>query len=151
ALRDGPEEVHREEDPDDGDSDVDGPLELRVLLRLADAERQREGSGDDDRLPAPEVDVRQAIGEDPRLQETLARVVDGREDRVAGEGEDGRVRVKRAQPAEGELRQAEAEFGANQHQGEPKPYESGYRGPEDRRHDELAGDRIVVGKILCAP
>ena len=35
------EEVRGEDDPHHGDGDVDGPLELRVLLRLAVAERQR--------------------------------------------------------------------------------------------------------------
>src|SRR5690606_30545900 len=49
ALRDGPEEVDGEEDPDNCDSNVDRPLELRVFLRLAHAERQSESGADNDR------------------------------------------------------------------------------------------------------
>jgi hypothetical protein len=60
-LREGPEEVDREHHPDDRDRDVDRPLELGVLLALRDAERQRDRRGDDDRLPAPEVELGQEV------------------------------------------------------------------------------------------
>ncbi len=73
-------------------------------LRLRDAEGQRERRGDDDQLPAPEVEVAERVAEHARLEQALARVVDGGEDRVAREGEDGSVGVQRPQAAKRELR-----------------------------------------------
>ena len=90
------EEVDREDDPDHRDRDVDRPLELGVFLALREAERQRDRGRDDDRLPAPEVDPAQAVAPHARLEQPLRRVVDAREERVAGEREDHGVRVQRA-------------------------------------------------------
>jgi hypothetical protein len=56
ALRSVPKKLTpKKPDPDDGDREVDGPLELGVLLALRDAEGQRDARRDDDQLPAPEV------------------------------------------------------------------------------------------------
>ncbi len=79
ALGDGAEDVDREDDPHHRDGDVDRPLELGVLLALGDAQRQGDGGGDDDQLPAPEVDGAQGPGEHPGFQEALYRVVDAGE------------------------------------------------------------------------
>ncbi len=43
-------------------------------------ERQRQRGGDDDRLPAPEVKAAQRVAPHARLEQALARVVDGGED-----------------------------------------------------------------------
>jgi hypothetical protein len=43
--------------PDHRNGDVDRPLELGVLLALRDAEGQGDRRGDDDELPAPEVEL----------------------------------------------------------------------------------------------
>ena len=87
----------------DRDREIDRPLELRVLLALRESERQRDRGRHDDRLPAPEVDLREPL-DGPRLEQALRRVVDRRKDAVAGECEDHRVRVQRSQAAEREVR-----------------------------------------------
>jgi hypothetical protein len=57
-----PEEVGGEDDPDDGDGDVDGPDELGVFLAAGEAQRQGDGRRDDDELPAPEVEGGEEVG-----------------------------------------------------------------------------------------
>ena len=52
-LHDRAEEDDGIGDPDDGDQQVDRPLELRVLLRGREAERQRDRRGDDHEPASP--------------------------------------------------------------------------------------------------
>ena len=101
ALRERPEEVDREHHPHERDREIDRPLELRVLLALREAERERDRSGDDDRLPAEEMDSREPIVGESGLQEPLRGVVDTREHHVPHEREDHRVGVQRAQSPKG--------------------------------------------------
>ena len=98
------EEVDREDHPQDRDHDVEHPGQLGVLLALGVAGDERERRGHDQQLPAPEVDRREGVAEEPRLQQPLHRVVGAAEDHVADEREDHRVRVERPEPAEGEVR-----------------------------------------------
>ena len=104
ALGEGPEEVDGEDHPDQRDRDVDGPDELGVFLAAGEAGGQRDGGGDDDELPAPEVDAGEQIRSRAHLAEPLGGVVDAGEHHVADEGEDDRVGVQRAEAAEGEER-----------------------------------------------
>ena len=150
ALDERPEEVHREDDPHQDDRDVEEPLELGVLLRLRDAEGQGQRRADDDQLPAPEVDPRQQVAEHPGLEEPLRGVVDRREDRVAGEGEDHRIGVQRPQPPEGEpLADVEPRVGelqrddhADKHADDP---------PDHRGGEELPDDVVVVAEAVERP
>jgi len=87
ALDDGAEQIDRERHPDNGDGDVNGPFQFGVFLRGGQAERQRDGSGDDDAVPAPEVEPAQGVAEHARLAQPLQRVVDPHEHAVADEGE----------------------------------------------------------------
>ena len=85
------EEDYAEDDPDDGDEDVDRPDELGVFLAARQAEGQGDGGQEDDELPAPEVDLAQELAGQPRLEQALRRVVHPGEHHVADEGEDSRV------------------------------------------------------------
>ena len=100
ALAECPEEVDGEDDPNQRDRDVDRPLELGVLLTGRDAEWEAERGSDDDELPTPEVDRGQDVRGQPRLHQSLRRVVDAGEQHVAHERENHRVGVKRSQSSE---------------------------------------------------
>jgi hypothetical protein len=138
---DGEEEVQAEEHPDDRDGQVDGPLELGVLLALRLAERQRDGRGDDDGLPAVEVDLAQQVARHAGAQQPLGRVVDAGEDHVAHEREDDRVGVQGPEPAEGQLGQ---DVGRRQDEldGHDEADQEAYEAPADGREQEAA--RAVV-------
>ncbi len=60
-----PEEVDREDHPDDRDRDVDGPLELGVFLGLREAERQR------DARPTTMIDCQPQKWNRPRKSENI--------------------------------------------------------------------------------
>ncbi len=142
APLDGQEEVRREHQPDDRDGDVDGPLELRVLLALGESERKRDRRREDDELPAPEVDGAQRVVR-ALLGEALRRIVDPREDHVADEREDDRVRVQRAQPAEGEVG-PDVGFRERELKRDERSYRHPDDGEDDRRPEEAADDLVVI-------
>jgi 23S rRNA (cytosine1962-C5)-methyltransferase len=144
------EEVCGEHNPDDGDGDVDGPLEFRVLLRLAVAEGQRHGRGDDDGLPPPEVQPAQRITPHAGLEEALRGVVHAREDGVAREGEDHRVGVKRAQPAEGQPRSLEVEGRQDELERDQEAHSHADKTPQHGDQQEHADDPIVVDELFDA-
>ena len=84
----------------------------------------------------------------PRLAQPLRRVVDAGEDRVAGEGEDRRVGVQRAQPAERQPRGGEVEGRVGQLQGDDHADEHADDAPQQGRPDEHPDDRVVVGEAF---
>ena len=127
---------------DDGDGDVDGPLELRVLLALREARAERDRRGDDDGLPAPEMDLRERVRREPRLHEALRRVVDAGEDHVADEREDDGVRVERTEAAVGEPR-VDVGLPVGELQRDDDPDEHSHEAPSDGGNREPA-DRVVV-------
>ena len=145
ALGDGAEEDHRIGDPDRGDQDVDRPDQLGVFMALGQAHRQGDRGGDDDRLPAPERERREPIGEQAHMAGALDHVVRGREQAAAAEGEDHRIGVQRpqaavAEPGDVEIQRRPGELGgdeqSDQH-ADHAPYHGGDR--------ELADDFVVVG------
>ncbi|KAK4045076.1 hypothetical protein OUZ56_032484 [Daphnia magna] len=150
TLGERAEEVHREDDPNQRDRNVDRPFELRVFFPLGVAHRERNRGCDDDRLPAPEVDVRQEIGEKTGFYEALRRVVDAGKHHVADEGEDDGVRVERAEAPKGEPGagrggvcrvpgQLEGDDDADEHADDAENH---------RRCDEFANNVIVVGDAI---
>jgi hypothetical protein len=143
------EKVPGEDHPDQGDGNVNRPLQLRVLLAGGDAQRQGQRRADDDGLPAPEVDARQGVVEHPCLEQALRGVVDGRENRVAGESEDDRVGVERPQAPEGEVF-AEVEDRAGQLQRDDQSDQHSDDAPDDRGIDEFADDVVVVREAFQA-
>ena len=52
-----PKKLIANDHPHHRDGDVDGPDQLGVLLGLGEAQREGDRGGDDDRLPAPEVEA----------------------------------------------------------------------------------------------
>ena len=83
--------------------DVERPLELGVLLRRGLAGEQRDRRGDDDRVPAPEVDARERVGEHAHPAQALDAVVAAGEDHAEREAEDHGVGVHRPDAAEVEV------------------------------------------------
>ena len=120
SARHRPEEVDGEDDPGDGDEQIDRPDQLRVFLRLGETERQRNRGADDDELPGPEMEPAQPVRGQPRLEQPLRGVIDAREHHVTDEREDRPVGVQRAQPPEAqpfevEVRLPEGQLGGHQH------------------------------------
>jgi hypothetical protein len=94
ALDHGAEEHDEIRDPHECDEDVDGPLELRVFLAARHAERQRHGGENDDRLPTPERERRERVGEQAHVTRALNDVVRSGEERRAAEREDHCIRMQ---------------------------------------------------------
>jgi len=145
---DGPEEVHRKGHPDHGDRDVDRPFELGVLLGLGEPERQGERRGDDDQLPSPEVKGAETVTVHPRLQESLSRVVGPGEERVPREGEDDRVGMERAEPAEREPGNVEVEGRVGELEGDQKPHQHPDQAPDEGGKHEFSDNGIIVRKRI---
>ncbi len=141
------DEVDREDHPDDGDHDVDRPLQLGVLLGLGKAEGERDGGGDDDELPPPEVRGAQSVGVHARLAQALRGVVDAGEDRVAGEGEDDGVGVERAQAPERQER-GEIGVGPRHLDGDDHAHQHAHDPPQDGREQEFPDDGVIVTERL---
>src|SRR5690606_1342517 len=144
AAREGPEKVDRKDDPDEGDGDVDGPDELGVFLAATEAEREGDGGGDDDELPAPEVQRGEKDAGEARLHEALGGVVDAGKQHVADEGEDDGVGVQRSQAAEGEARQVEVDAPEVELRGDEHADQHADRAPNDGGDQELSDDLVVV-------
>ena len=149
APGDGAEEDHRITDPHHGDEQVDGPLQLRVLLALGDAQGQRHRGEHDHQLPAPEGERGQLVAEQPHPAGALHDVVGGGEQGAAAEGEDDRVGVQRAQPAEGQPRQVEVERRPEQLGGDQHAHRHADDAPDHGHHGELPDDLVVVHGCGC--
>ena len=143
ATCQGAEEVHRVDDPDHGDRDVDRPLEFGVLLRGRLAEHQAHGGRDDDRVPAPEIDARERVGEHPHAAQPLDAVVAAGEHGAEREAEDHGVGVERADPPETQIwrkvqrRKRELQRGE---QSDAHPDDA----PDERGDRKAAHDRHVI-------
>ena len=148
AARDRSEKIHGEDDPDDGDRDVDRPLELRVLLRLREPEREGDGRAKDDQLPAPEVDAAQEIAEHPRFQQSLRGVIRPAEEGVSREGEDDGVRMERPETPKTEPRLAEIEDRIRELEGDEQPHQHPHQPPRECGDQKLSHDRVVVSERL---
>ena len=101
AFGDCSHQIHGERHPHDGDRDVDGPFEFSVFLAGGEPQRQGDRRGNDDCLPAPEVEPAQKIAEHARLAQALQGIINPHEHAVAHKGEDHGVGVQRTQSPEG--------------------------------------------------
>ena len=143
AAGEGPEEIDGEDNPDEGDGDIDGPDELRVFLAAGEAERKGDGGGDDDQLPAPEMKLGKEIGSEARLDQALGGVIDAGKEHVADKGEDGGVRVKRTEPAKGDVAGAEVDLPEGELQRDDDADKHANYAPEDGGDHELADDAVI--------
>ena len=142
------EEDDRVGHPDDGDGEVDRPLELGVFLAGRDAQRQRDRGGQDDQLPAPERERRERRREEPHMAGTLDDVVGRREQSGSAEGEDHGVRVQGPQPpvrqpGDVEVKGREQELRRDEH-ADGHPDDS----PDQRHQGELPDDPVAIGGLL---
>ena len=112
---------------------------LPCVLPRDEGERRRH----DQELPAPEVDLRQDVAEEARLQQPLHRVVGAREDDVPAEREDDRVRVQRPEPAEREERR-EVQPRHEEHGRDQDPHEHADHGPDHGGQEEEPRGSIVI-------
>jgi hypothetical protein len=101
ASGNGHDEIEGECKPDDGDGQVDGPLELCVLLALGQSEGQGDDGRDDDGVPTPKHEPSHLVAPQPYTAGTLHRVEGTGHERTAAEGKDDRVGMERAKAPEG--------------------------------------------------
>ena len=99
-LGDGAEEHDSEGDPDQRDEDIDGPFQFCVFLGGGQAQGQRDGCQHDDRLPAPEHELSQAVGNQRRLAGSLNHIEGAGHEGASAEREDHGVGVQGAEAAE---------------------------------------------------
>jgi hypothetical protein len=142
ALGDGAEENDRVGNPDHGDQDVDRPLEFGVFLSRGDTQRQGDGGQDDDQLPAPEREGRQAVGEDPCVAGALDNIVRGGEQGAATEGKYHRVRVQGTQTPE--MQPAQIQLWPDQLGGDDHADQHSDNPPDDGHHGKLPHHLVVV-------
>ena len=100
-LEDGPNHVDAKDHPDDGDGNVDGPLQLCIFLAGGITQRQTDGSGQYDALPAPEVYLAEQVTVHARLEQALHRVVNPCKARIAHKGKNHCIGMQRADAAKG--------------------------------------------------
>ena len=143
APRERPEEVDGEDHPNERHGDVDGPDQFRVFLAASQPQRQRDRRGDDDQLPAPEVELGEKIRREPRLYQPLRRVIDARKEHVPDEGENGGVRVERAEAAEGSPREVEIRLPEGKLRGDEDAHKHADDPPEDGGDEKLPDNAII--------
>jgi len=144
ALDDGAEEHHGVGDPDDGDQDRDRPFEFGVFLAAREAHRQRDRGAQQHRLPAPEGERGQLVGEQTNLAGALHHVVRGGEQAADAEGEDDRVGMQRAQASVAEPWDIEVERGPGQLGRDEHPCRHADHAPDHGRNGKLAHDLVVI-------
>ncbi len=103
------------------------------------------GGGHDDRLPAPEREGGEPIGEQAHVAGALDDVVRGREQAAAAEGEDHRIRVQRPQAAVAQPGDIEVQRRPGQLGGDEQPDQHADDAPYHGGDRELADDLVVVG------
>ncbi|MCY1418353.1 hypothetical protein D9M71_339100 [compost metagenome] len=144
ALDDGAEEHHTVGDPDNGQQNGDRPFQLGVFLGRGVTQRQGNERTDDHRLPTPEGEGREAVGNQSRLAGSLHDVIRSGKQCTSTEGENHQVGVQRAQASKARPCQTEVQLRPDQLRGDEdtKPHA---KDPPDHRHDgELADDLIVI-------
>ncbi|MCY1431967.1 hypothetical protein D9M71_479460 [compost metagenome] len=147
APGDGAEEQVGVEHPEDGYPQGDGPLHLGVFLGRGDAQRITEDDGDDARLPAPEQEVRQAVGDHPHPAGALHHIEGSGEQRAAAEGEDHQVGMDRADAPEAGPGNAEAELRPHQLGGDEHAHAHAEDSPEESSKSEAADYFVVVDAV----
>ena len=151
ALEDRAEQVDRERHPNDGDGDVDGPLQFGVFLAGGQAERQGDRRRNDDRLPPPEIEPAQGVAEHARLAEPLQRIINAAEHAVADEGEDHGVGVQRADAAEGGEGRVQVQLRPEQLAGGQQAGGGADQAPDRGGDGEGPDDVVVVGECFEWP
>src|SRR5690606_8194205 len=85
---DGTEHVDTENYPNNSETDVNGPFQLRIFVRRGEPQGQRDGCCKDDELPTPEVHPAQEVTIHPGFEQPLQGIIRPHEDGIADEGKD---------------------------------------------------------------
>jgi len=94
-----PEEDYRIRHPDQGDQDIDRPLQFGVLLAAGDTQRQSHGGQDDDQLPPPEGERNQRTTPQAGVAGALHNPVRSGEECAATKSENHCIGMQRTQTA----------------------------------------------------
>ena len=138
----GPHHVGGEHHPQDHHHDVEGPLELRVLLGGVHPGEQGEGGQDDGDVEQPELGLREARERERRPGQLFEHVEAAGEDPGEGEPERQPVGVDHAQATEGEPRRKIE--GRVDHLGrQPQPDHQADQQPEHRGEGESPNDGVA--------
>ncbi len=143
ALGDGAEEHQTVSDPDNRQQNRDRPFQLGVFLGGGVTQRQGNDCANDDRLPAPEGEGREAVGNQSRLAGSLHDIVGSGKQCTTAEGENHQVCVQRAQASKARPRQTEVQFRPDQLRGD-EDTEPHAKDPPDHRHDGELADYLIV-------
>ncbi len=103
ALGDGHDEVEAESQPDDGDGQIDRPLQLGIFLGLGDAQWKSDDGSDDDQVPAPECKPGQLVAPQGGTACPLYAVESRSKQCTAAKCEDNRVGVQGTQTTESDF------------------------------------------------
>ncbi|MCY1177848.1 hypothetical protein D9M73_181720 [compost metagenome] len=143
ALDDGAKEHHTVGDPDNGQQNGDRPFQFGIFLGRGVAQRQRHDCRDNHRLPTPEGEGREAVGNQARLAGTLHDVVGSGKQCTTTEGENHQVGVQWAKASKSCPRQIKVQVWPDQLRGDEdtKPHA---KDPPDHRHDGELADYLIV-------
>ncbi|MNC27748.1 hypothetical protein D3C75_759330 [compost metagenome] len=149
ALDQGAEEDDGIAHPDHGDGDVNGPLQLGILLGSGVSQRQCDGGGEYDRLPAPEHEGGERAAKQPDLAGTLYHVEGGGHQRTAAKCKDDRIGVQGAQAAVGQPGGIKVEGRPDQLGCDQYTNRHTDNSPDNRHDGELAHNGVVVLRVVC--
>ncbi len=143
ALHDGHEDIHRKDNPEDYHENIDGPLQLGVLLGLVIPHEEGYRRQDDDQIEEPELEPGQTQAPDGGLGQSLGYVIEHPHEAPDTPAEDGGVGVERTETAVGQKRreielrkdQLERDEHSNQHRHQP---------PDDAPEEKTLGYLIGV-------
>jgi 23S rRNA (cytosine1962-C5)-methyltransferase len=143
-LGDRAEEHDGIADPHHRNDQVNGPLQLRVLLAGGDPERQGNRGQDDDELPAPKGKCRKGPEGEAHAAGALHHVVGSCKKCAPAEGENHGVGMQRPQPAECQPGDIEVEIRPGHLGGDEHPNQHAHHAPDDGHDGKLLDDLIVV-------
>ncbi|GFR67160.1 hypothetical protein ElyMa_003698800 [Elysia marginata] len=134
--------------PDNGDQDIDRPLQLGILLGGGQAQRQRDGGQQNHQVPPPEGERCQAVRDEPSLTGPLYHIVRCGEQCGTTERKDHRIGMQWPQSTEGQVR-FKVEFRKHQLECNQQTNSHADDAPYHRHHGKLANHFIVVVCVRC--
>ncbi len=144
ALHDGAEEQHRIRHPNNGDQNINRPLQLGVFFGAGHAHRQGDCRQHNNQLPAPEHKPREARRQQRGLTGSLYHKERRPHEGTAPKGKNHRIRMQWPQAAEAEPGRVKVELRPHQLCRNQHTDSHANNAPHHGHHGKLPHDFVVV-------